>query len=74
MGSISVGEGVFPAVTLEDKELKEFIKTLPTKARNDARTFLINAPTLSYVATYKSDSGEERKVTLSSLMDFFTFR
>jgi len=53
--------------------IKEFIDTLPIKAYNDIQEFWANMPTLYYEINYKNSLGNDRRITLKSLQDFFLF-
>jgi hypothetical protein len=66
------GETVYDIKEQSDKELSEFIDTLPSKTLEKIKTFFANAPKMEHVINYKNSKGTERQIVLSSLDDFFT--
>lgn len=68
------GDTSTDASTVDKKELIEFIDSLDVKVFEDIRKFLINIPQLKYEIKYTNKMGNERKITLSTLDDFFTLR
>jgi hypothetical protein len=58
---------------ISKNELIEFIENLDIKTHLKLKEFISNMPKLEYVLEYKNSNGTERKITLSSLSDFFTF-
>jgi len=63
---------VYPASEQTDEELQEFIDNLDVKTFDKIREFMENMPKLEHVITYTNSLGKEKKVTLSTLNDFFT--
>jgi len=54
-------------------EIKEFINNMDVKTYGKIRDFISDLPTLHHEVKYKNSKGEEKTLTLSSLMDFFAF-
>ena len=44
------------------------------KTQSRIREFFSNLPRLKYVIEYKNSKDEDRRIELSTLLDFFTFR
>ena len=63
---------VYPASEQTDEELQEFIDNLDVKTFDKIREFMENMPKLEHVITYTNSLGKEKKITLSTLNDFFT--
>jgi len=63
---------VYPASEQTDEELQEFIDNLDVKTFDKIREFMENMPKLEHVITYTNSLGKEKKMTLSTLNDFFT--
>jgi hypothetical protein len=59
--------------TYSKQELIEFVENLTIKTLESIMEFLNNAPRLEYVIEYKNEKGNERKIVLNTLNDFFTF-
>jgi hypothetical protein len=59
--------------TYSKQELIEFVENLTIKTLESIMEFLNNAPRLEYVIEYKNEKGNERKIVLNTLSDFFTF-
>ena len=56
------------------QELAEYIENMDVNSFDKIRDFIINQPKLSYVIEYKNKMGNERKIELTTLTDFFTLR
>ena len=56
-----------------DPELREFLDELPIGVYDKIRDFLSNLPHLFYEISYKNKLGNERKIVLDKLSDFFSF-
>ena len=67
-------ENVFEAKDYSLKEIREFLENLDVKTFDKIREFLLNLPKLKYVIEYKNSLGNDRKIELNSLNDFFTLR
>ena len=53
-------------------ELMEFLENMDIISFNKFREFTSNLPKMEYTINYKNESGNDRKIVLSSLNDFFT--
>lgn len=61
-------------VPMTPEEMKEFLDTLGIPVYKKMKDFLINMPRLEYKFVYRTtETGEERSIKFSSLMDFFQF-
>ena len=67
------GSEIHDTKTLSKQELIEFIENLTVKSLENIMEFLNNAPRLEYVIEYKNEKGNERKIVLNTLNDFFIF-
>ena len=67
-------ESVYDAKTVSREELLEFINNIDIKSFEKINEFLSNAPKLKHVIDYKNSLGNDRKITLTTLNDFFTLR
>lgn len=56
------------------EEVKELIDDLPVNSFNQIRLFAESAPRMYHELSYTNKLGNERKITLQSLSDFFTLR
>lgn len=59
--------------TCSKQELTEFIENLSIKSLEEIMEFLNNSPRLEYTIEYKNSKGNDRKIILNTLQDFFTF-
>jgi hypothetical protein len=66
------GTAITDAQTSTPEELNEFISNLPVKSYESIREYVFNLPHLNYEIKYKNNKGDEKKITLSTLNDFFT--
>lgn len=55
-----------------DQDIDEFILSLDVKAFNKVQSFLDTMPKLRHTITYTNSLGNERKIVLENLEDFFT--
>lgn len=56
------------------EELVQFIRGMDTKSYKDVKNFIASTPHLHYMIEYKTKGGEDRKILLTTLTDFFTLR
>jgi hypothetical protein len=56
------------------EELSNFIDGLDVKTFEAIQSFLNDAPSMKHVLTYTNSMGNERKIELTTLNDFFTLR
>jgi hypothetical protein len=68
------GEEIHNPKDYKKTELVEFIEHLPINVLETMNEFINNSPSLLYVVTYTNSLGNEKKIILKSLTDFFTFR
>jgi hypothetical protein len=68
------GESMFDAKNYNYQELGEFLENLDVKTFESVQKFMLNQPSLLYTIEYKNSLGNDRKIELKSLTDFFTFR
>ena len=67
------GDKVHDASTFSKEEVTEFVDSFPSDAYHKLIEFLAAIPKLHYEINYKNSKGEDRKIELSNLTDFFTF-
>ena len=65
---------MFDPKNYSKEELSDFIDSLGVKAFEQIQAFLNDAPSMIYTITYKNSLGNERKIELKTLSDFFTLR
>ena len=70
---ISTSDNVNQAQNVPPEELQEWLGNLPTQTYTDIEVFLTGMPSLFYEVKYTDVKGEEQKIVLSELTDFFTF-
>jgi hypothetical protein len=68
------GDEVFETINYTKAELEEFLENLSMKVFEQIQVFLLNVPKIEHEIDYTNSLGNERKVVLSSLNDFFTWR
>lgn len=66
------GDKVYYARDFNKEELIDFIENLDVNTFNKFREFTSNLPKVEYVIKYKNNLGNERKIVLNSLNDFFS--
>lgn len=64
---------VYDASEVPPDEMLEWVRDLPLEAYEKAVDFLVRVPHVFYEIDYVNASGDERKITLTALSDFFTF-
>ncbi len=67
------GKEIFDVKTHSKAELIEFVDNLSIQALENIMKFLNNSPRLEYTIEYKNSKGNEKKIVLNTLNDFFTF-
>lgn len=65
------GDKVYLPSTVSQDELVSFLEGLDVKSYDQIRDYLVNMPILFHEIAYTNDKGSERKITLTSLEDFF---
>lgn len=68
------GEEIYEAKDFSKQQLSDFLENLSVKIFEDVQRFLSTSPKMEYVIDYENDFGNKRKIVLSSLNDFFTWR
>lgn len=68
------GDEVFEGKDFKHEDLLEFINLMDMKSFEKVRNYLDNLPSLYYKITYKNALGNEGKIELQTLGDFFTLR
>lgn len=66
------GHIIHEAKTLSPEELKAFLDEMPIPAYSKLRDFVFNSPHLNYEIKYTNNKGNEKKIVLNTLNDFFT--
>ena len=62
---------VFPASDFTVEEVAEYVDDLDVKTFEKLTAFMLNQPTMYYKIEYKNSKGNDRKIELSTLSDFF---
>jgi hypothetical protein len=68
------GDETYLADDCTKEELLEYILDLDTKSYQSIRNFIASTPHLFYEISYTNSKGTERKISLTTLTDFFTLR
>lgn len=68
------GEEVYESKEFKKEELTEFIENLNVKIFEKVYNFLSSTPKLKHTIEYKNSLGNDRKVEMNSLNDFFSWR
>jgi hypothetical protein len=68
------GDKLFDPKTHSKEELEAFLDSVDTKTFEKIQNFLNNVPNMEYVISYKNSMGNDRRIELKSLTDFFTLR
>lgn len=72
--SIYVGEEIYKSSEYTLTEIKEYLESLDVKTYTKIEEFLVATPTIEHIIEYKNSFGNDRKIVLKSLNDFFTWR
>ena len=67
------GDKAYDMKTVTDKELNEFIDSIPAKNYTEIQEFFNKQPSLYYAVKYTNSNGDEKTIELTTLQDFFTF-
>lgn len=67
-------DNIFESKDYKKEELSDFLENLDLKVFEQIQNFLLNVPKMNYELNYKNKLGNDRKIVLSSLNDFFTWR
>lgn len=68
------GDEMFDPNSYTHEQLSNFIDGLDVATFEKIQTFLAEAPTMRHILTYRNSKGNERKIELTTLNDFFTLR
>lgn len=68
------GDQIFDTKNLTRKEIEEFVEQLDVNTYEKMRQFFTSLPKLYYAIDYKNSNGDDRKIEMTSLTDFFTLR
>lgn len=71
--SIYDSETVYLASEQAQEDLDAFIDSMETKTFEDIRKFLAMSPSVRHTIEYKNSLGNDRKIELRTLRDFFTW-
>jgi hypothetical protein len=74
ISKIYAGDQTYDPSTYTTEEVVAFIDDINTKAFDEVRKFFDEMPRLQYIIEYKNSKGDDRKIELSALTDFFQFR
>lgn len=67
-------ENVYDVKNYSLNEVAEYIENMDVKTFDKIRDFMIDQPTMLYTINYKNRMGNDRKIELTTLSDFFTLR
>lgn len=67
-------ETVYEPSNFSKEEIVEYLDLIDIKSFEKINEFLSSAPKLKHTITYKNSLGNDRKIELSTLNDFFTLR
>lgn len=67
------GDQVIDATLHSLEDVIEFVESLPIKCYDEVKAFFTDLPHLDYTVSYRTVAGEDRKIPLRTLTDFFTF-
>lgn len=68
------GEEVYEAKNFNKKDIESFLENLSVKVFEQVQAFLTSSPKLEYIINYKNSLGNDRKIVLNKLSDFFSLR
>lgn len=68
------GDNTIDPSAMKANEITEWIDQCPVATMEQIKLFFDNLPSLYYEINYTNNNSKERKIVLSSLEDFFTFR
>lgn len=66
-------ENIYDAKEQTPEELQQFLDQLNVNVYSKIKEFITTIPTMSYTIKYTNSLGNERKIELKSLKDFFTW-
>lgn len=74
IAKIYAGDQTYDPTTYTTEDLVAWIGDIDSKAFEEVRKFFDDMPRLQYIIEYKNSKGDDRKIELSALTDFFQFR
>lgn len=72
--NVFVEDEIYNVKDYKRQELEEFLENLDIKTFESVNEFLMTAPKIEHTIEYKNEMGNDRKIVLSSLNDFFSWR
>ena len=67
-------EEIYEVKDISTEELENFIENLNVSVFKEVNEFLLNVPKIEHVIEYTNKNGNNQKIYLNSLNDFFTWR
>jgi hypothetical protein len=64
---------VYDIKQVDQKDLKDFVESVPSKNYAQIQEYFQKIPTLYHKIEYTNDNGTKREIELKTLEDFFTF-
>jgi opacity protein-like surface antigen len=64
-------DAVYDTKDYTDKEITDFIESIPAKAFEDIGDFFVTLPVLTHELHYKDSDGTDKTITLQGIDDFF---
>lgn len=74
IAKIYAGDQTYDPATYTTEDVIAFVDDIGSKAFDEVRKFFDEMPRLRYVIEYTNSKGDDRKIELSALTDFFQFR
>lgn len=71
MDKIYEGDSIYETKDYSKQNIMDFLDNLSVKTFEDIQKFLLNVPKLRHEINYKNSLGNDRKIVLESLNDFF---
>lgn len=68
------GDTVYEGKDFKEEDILEFLELMDIKSFDKVRDFMSNLPTLYHKIEYKNSLGNDKRIELTSLSDFFTLR
>lgn len=66
-------DNVYDVSEESEEEIQEFVDSLDSKTFSKIKDFFDSSPRLQYVIEYKNSLGNDRRIVLENLKDFFTW-
>jgi hypothetical protein len=71
VATIYDADDVYDTKDYTDKEIADFIESIPAKAFEDIGDFFVTLPVLTHELHYKDSDGTDKTITLQGIDDFF---